>query len=65
MQISHRGPEHNTRVLPRQRRARLRHDAPRSEFRDRLIEPSDLDFTVNLAGGSCRTLQGLLESSDR
>jgi hypothetical protein len=65
MQITHRGPEHNTRVLSRHRRARLRHDAPRCEFRDQLVEPSDLDFTVNLVGGSCRSLQAVLEEVDR
>jgi hypothetical protein len=61
MQISHRGPEHNTCVLSRHRRARLRRHAPRPEFRDPFVEPSGLDFMVDLAGGACRTLQAVLE----
>jgi hypothetical protein len=61
MQISHRGPEHNTRMLSRNRRARLRNDSPHHEFRDHLIEPSGLDFTVALAGGACRSLKAVLE----
>jgi hypothetical protein len=61
MQISHRGPEHNTRVLSRNRRARLRHDAPHPDFRDPFVEHR-LDFAVDLAGGASRALRDLLET---
>jgi hypothetical protein len=45
----------STLVLSRHRRARLRHDSPRREFRDHLVEPLSLDVTVTLASGGCRS----------
>jgi hypothetical protein len=47
------------------RHRRLRRYAPHHEFRDQLIEPTNLDFTVNLVGGSCRSLKAVLEDADR
>jgi hypothetical protein len=40
-----------TRVLRPHRRARLRNDSPRREFRDQLIEPG-LDLVVETVTGS-------------
>jgi hypothetical protein len=53
MQITHRSPEHNRRVLSRYRHVRLRQDSPRSEFRDRLAAPSDIsDIVVDTISGA-------------
>jgi hypothetical protein len=51
------------RVLSPHRRARLRHDAPRREFRDQLIEPG-LDLVVETVTG-CRSIALLAVELDR
>jgi hypothetical protein len=58
MQIAHDDSDRKSnprasvpRVLRRHRRARLRNDSPRREFRDQLIEPG-LDLVVDTVAGS-------------
>jgi hypothetical protein len=53
----------STLVLSRHRHARLRHDAPRREFRDPLIEPG-LDLVVETVSG-CRPIALLAVELDR
>jgi hypothetical protein len=64
MQISHRGPEHNTRVLSRNRHVRLRRAPPRREFRDQFTEPAGLDLVVETVTG-CRPIALLAGELDR
>jgi hypothetical protein len=69
MQIAHDDSDRNAnprapvpRVLRPHRRARLRNDSPRREFRDQLIEPG-LDLVVETVTG-CRPIASLVADRD-
>jgi hypothetical protein len=60
------GKSNLPRVLPRNRHARLRHDAPRREFRAELVESPEIDgVLIDLAGGATRSLSTLIDGNDR
>jgi hypothetical protein len=54
----------STLVLSRHRRARLRNDAPRHEFRDQLLTPSDIDLLVVDTVGGTRPIAELAEARE-